>query len=206
MRAIAWVSRHPHPPSRSPSKRDIRVRPTRGAGGDASRRDSGSTRASGTRLTPLNARAPAAQVEVLSKLEELRSFKFFSLYNIDMLANCAYIGGAADECEFDACEVLPEEPAPLALMERDSSEREFELDSWARLDLPSEDYYDLEEYPEGYTAYDGSHVWEFIYDKLSFAGTENRTPSTRSSPWLRLASSTGFSPMPVWSIATRTTW
>ena len=38
-----------------------------------------------------------------------------------MLANCAYIGGAVDECEFDACEVLPEEPAPLDLRERDEA-------------------------------------------------------------------------------------
>ena len=88
-----------------------------------------------------------------------------------MLANCAYIGGAVDECEFDACEVLPEEPAPLDLLERDGGERTFELDAWARFDLPSEDYYDLEAYPEGYTAYDGSHVWRFIYDNLSFAGS-----------------------------------
>ena len=66
-----------------------------------------------------------------------------------MLANCAYIGGAVDECEFDACEVLPEEPAPLELLERDGGERTFELDAWARFDLPSEDYYDLEAYPEG---------------------------------------------------------
>ncbi|KAH8053347.1 ERO1-like protein [Aureococcus anophagefferens] len=112
-----------------------------------------------------------AENSVLSNLEELRSFKFFSLYSIDMLANCAYIGGAVDECEFDACEVLPEEPAPLDLLERDGGERTFELDAWARFDLPSEDYYDLEAYPEGYTAYDGSHVWRFIYDNLSFAGS-----------------------------------
>ena len=109
---------------------------------------------------------------MLSKLEELRSFAFFSQYSIDMLANCAYIGGAPDECEFDACEVLPEEPTPTAFLERDGVERPFELDSWARFDLPSEDYYDLESYPEGYTAYDGSHVWRFIYDNLSFGGTE----------------------------------
>ena len=63
------------------------------------------------------------------------------------------------------------QPAPLDLLERDGGERTFELDAWARFDLPSEDYYDLEAYPEGYTAYDGSHVWRFIYDNLSFAGS-----------------------------------
>ena len=53
-------------------------------------------------------------------------------------------------------------------MERDRKERGFELDAWARFDLPSEDYYDLEEYPEGYTGYDGSSVWKFLYENLTF--------------------------------------
>ena len=48
----------------------------------------------------------AADVTALSLLEEIRSLKFFSLYSIDLLANCAYLGGAPEECEFDACEVL----------------------------------------------------------------------------------------------------
>jgi len=114
----------------------------------------------------------AADVTVLSHLEELRSFKVFSLYSVDLLANCAYLGGELQECEFDACEVLPAEPVPTALMERDETERGFELDSWARFDLPSEDYYDLEEYPEGYTGYDGAHVWKFVYDKICFSEEE----------------------------------
>ena len=66
--------------------------------------------------------------------------KFFSLYSIDMLANCAYLGGALEECSFDACEVLPEEPVPQSVLDRDTHERGFELDAWARFDLPSEDY------------------------------------------------------------------
>ena len=48
----------------------------------------------------------AADVTALSLLEEIRGLKFFSLYSIDLLANCAYLGGAPEECEFDACEVL----------------------------------------------------------------------------------------------------
>ena len=48
----------------------------------------------------------AADVTALSLLEEIRSLKFFSLYSIDLLANCAYLGGAPEECEFDACEVF----------------------------------------------------------------------------------------------------
>ena len=110
----------------------------------------------------------AADVTALSLLEEIRGLKFFSLYSIDLLANCAYLGGAPEECEFDACEVLPVDPVPLHLMERDRKERGFELDAWARFDLPSEDYYDLEEYPEGYTGYDGSSVWKFLYENLTF--------------------------------------
>ena len=47
----------------------------------------------------------AADVTALSLLEEIRGLKFFSLYSIDLLANCAYLGGAPEECEFDACEV-----------------------------------------------------------------------------------------------------
>ena len=110
----------------------------------------------------------AADVTALSLLEEIRGHKFFSLYSIDLLANCAYLGGAPEECEFDACEVLPVDPVPLHLMERDRKERGFELDAWARFDLPSEDYYDLEEYPEGYTGYDGTSVWKFLYENLTF--------------------------------------
>ncbi|VEU42622.1 unnamed protein product [Pseudo-nitzschia multistriata] len=36
--------------------------------------------------------------------------------------------------------------------------------------MPSNDYYDLEEFPEGYTGYDGSEVWQFIHDKIGFTG------------------------------------
>ena len=34
--------------------------------------------------------------------------------------------------------------------------------------MPSEDYYDTEEFPEGYTAYDGSEVWRFIHERICF--------------------------------------
>lgn len=52
----------------------------------------------------------------------------------------------------------------------DLDEHEFELDGWARWDMPSEDYYDTEEFPEGYTAYDGSEVWRFIHGRICFDG------------------------------------
>jgi hypothetical protein len=44
------------------------------------------------------------------------------------------------------------------------------LDGWARWDMPSNDYYDLEEFPEGYTGYDGSDIWGFIHEKIAFKG------------------------------------
>lgn len=50
----------------------------------------------------------------------------------------------------------------------DLTEHQFELDGWARWDMPSEDYYDTEEFPEGYTAYDGSEVWRFIHERICF--------------------------------------
>ena len=55
----------------------------------------------------------------------------------------------------------------------DREECEFELDGWARWDMPSEDYYDIQEYAEGYTGYDGSDVWNFIHDRICFDGFEH---------------------------------
>jgi len=112
----------------------------------------------------------ASDIELLSLLDEARTLPFFSLFSIDMLANCAYLDGAPEECEFDSCEIVPVEPTPRALFDRDARERAFELDAWARMDPPSFDYYDLAAYPEGYTGYDGAHVWRFAYDELAFFG------------------------------------
>lgn len=52
----------------------------------------------------------------------------------------------------------------------DYAESEFEIDGWGRWDMPSNDYYDTEEFPEGYTGYDGSMIWEFIHERICFAG------------------------------------
>jgi hypothetical protein len=52
----------------------------------------------------------------------------------------------------------------------DFNEHEFEMDGWARWDMPSNDYYDTEEFPEGYTGYDGSMIWEFIHKRICFSG------------------------------------
>lgn len=116
----------------------------------------------------------AKELELLSVLSEVRGLPFFSQFSIDMLAGCAYLDEQPDECEFDTCEILPIEPIPKGLLDRDLTERTFELDSWARMDVPSEDYYDLADYPEGYTGYNGSHVWNFVYDKLAFKDESDR--------------------------------
>jgi hypothetical protein len=52
----------------------------------------------------------------------------------------------------------------------DFQEQEFEIDGWARWDMPSNDYYDTEEFPEGYTGYDGGEIWDFIHNRICFDG------------------------------------
>jgi len=34
--------------------------------------------------------------------------------------------------------------------------------------MPTEDYYDLDQFPEGFTAYDGSVIWKFIHNRIAF--------------------------------------
>lgn len=50
----------------------------------------------------------------------------------------------------------------------DVTEFEFDIDGWARWDMPSEDYYDILEFNEEFTNYDGSEVWNFIHSKIAF--------------------------------------
>lgn len=57
---------------------------------------------------------------------------------------------------------------PEKIRAADSSEYEFELDGWARWDMPTEDYYDISAFPEGYTGYDGREVWNFIHNRICF--------------------------------------
>ena len=38
--------------------------------------------------------------------------------------------------------------------------------------MPSEDYYDLEVFPEAYTGYDGAEIWSFIHNRICFEGYE----------------------------------
>ena len=59
---------------------------------------------------------------------------------------------------------------PKAIRVKDMEESDFELDGWARWDMPSEDYYDTQAFQEGYTGYDGAEVWKFIHNKICFEG------------------------------------
>ena len=61
---------------------------------------------------------------------------------------------------------------PPLIRSVDHSEHDFELDGWARWDMPSEDYYDTQVFPEAYTGYDGSDVWNFIHNRICFAKYE----------------------------------
>lgn len=47
-------------------------------------------------------------------------------------------------------------------------ENSFDLDGWSRWDMPTSDYYDTRTFPDGYTGYDGSEVWEFIHERICF--------------------------------------
>jgi len=74
------------------------------------------------------------------------------------------------ECYSETCEVYPrdDDEIPEALRSNDYNEHEFDIDGWARWDMPSNDYYDLEQFPEGYTGYDGSSIWGYIHEKICF--------------------------------------
>lgn len=108
-------------------------------------------------------------------LDSLRHYPYFRLYSCDMLGSCEYMPQELFECYSQSCEIYPidEEDVPLDIMEVDAKEHDFELDGWARWDMPSEDYYDTDQFPEEYTGYDGSTVWEFIHEKICFKVSDN---------------------------------
>ena len=63
---------------------------------------------------------------------------------------------------------LLDEEVPPTIKEVDGRQHDFELDGWVRWDMPSEDYYDVFENREAYTAYDGGMIWSFIHNKICF--------------------------------------
>jgi len=121
-----------------------------------------------TALAIKQVRAQNSRLQPL--LSELRNRAFFSYYAVDLLASCSYMPTSEAPCDLDACEIDPAEDVPPAMVERDENEYEFELDSWARWDMPSDytEYYSLAQTPHGYTEYDGSRIWRFIHQKICF--------------------------------------
>uniref|UniRef100_A0A7S4QTG6 Endoplasmic reticulum oxidoreductin 1 n=1 Tax=Ditylum brightwellii TaxID=49249 RepID=A0A7S4QTG6_9STRA len=113
--------------------------------------------------------------ELESLLEELRSQDFFRLYSVDMLASCEYMPQELFECYTESCEIYPidEEDIPDKIRIKDYDEHDFEMDGWARWDMPSDDYYDVAQFPEEFTGYDGSDVWRFIHARICFYDNDN---------------------------------
>lgn len=117
-------------------------------------------------ITAINAALPS----LTALLSDLRTLPYFRLYSVDMLASCEYIPQELFECYSESCEIYPvdDEEVPPPIKTVDFAEHEFELDGYARWDMPSQDYYDTMTFPEDYTGYDGSDVWRFIHDRIGF--------------------------------------
>jgi len=111
---------------------------------------------------------------LFEKLDKLREQSFFRLYSVDMLASCEYIPQELTECYSETCEIYPvdEEEVPDNIRVVDHDEHDFEIDGWGRWDMPTEDYYDTQEFKEDYTAYNGAEVWNFIHNRICFDGYE----------------------------------
>lgn len=118
-------------------------------------------------------------------LSELRSLPYFRLYSCDMLASCEYIPQDLFECYTESCEIYPvdDEDVPDDIKRADFDEHEFELDGWARWDMPSDDYYDTSQFPEDYTGYDGADVWRFIHDRIGFHDGAVATDEYDADDW-----------------------
>eukprot|EP00978_Attheya_sp_CCMP212_P006614 scaffold15327_cov58-Attheya_sp.AAC.4 len=127
-----------------------------------------------TELLPGMDAIMAQNEELWEMLDDLRDKPYFRLYSVDMLASCEYMPQELFECYSETCEIYPvdEEEIPSRLKEVDDDEHDFELDGWARWDMPSDDYYDMLQFPEGFTGYDGSEVWRFIHDRIGFHDDE----------------------------------
>lgn len=110
--------------------------------------------------------------ELYNNLEALREAPYFRLYSVDILASCEYMPQELFECYTEGCEILPinEEDVPGNILGVDQQEAIFELDGWGRWDMLIGDYYDIQDYPEGYTGYDGSSIWNYIHNRICFAG------------------------------------
>ena len=99
-----------------------------------------------------------------------------------MLASCEYLPQELGECVSESCEVYPidEEEVPSNIIDVDRREWAFDLDGWARWDMPSEDYYDTQDFQESYTSYDGREVWDFVHAKIEFPANTATEDSWRN--------------------------
>ncbi|KAL3778717.1 hypothetical protein ACHAW5_006114 [Stephanodiscus triporus] len=118
-------------------------------------------------------------------LAELRSLPYFRLFSVDMLASCEYLPQELFECYTESCEIYPADDGdvPNDIRSADSEEHDFELDGWARWDMPSDDYYDTLLFPEDYTGYDGSDVWRFIHERIGFHGGDMGADEYDADDW-----------------------
>jgi len=125
-------------------------------------------------------------------LSELRELPYFRYYSVDMLASCEYIPQELFECYSQTCEIYPVDEidedsgkpiVPENIRILDVQEFDFDIDGWARWDMPSEDYYDLVQFQEEFTNYDGSEVWKFIHSKIAFAEVDQ--DATEAESWKR---------------------
>lgn len=127
-----------------------------------------------------------AALPTLSPLfAELQSLPYFRLYSCDMLASCEYVPQDLFECYTETCEIYPvdDEKVPSDIKNADFEEHEFELDGWARWDMPSDDYYDTLLFPEDYTGYDGADIWRFIHDRIGFHDGAMSTDEYDADDW-----------------------
>jgi len=108
--------------------------------------------------------------ELFKSLESMRDAPYFRLFSVDILASCEYLPQELFECYTEGCEILPvdEEDIPENICQKDKQETDFELDGWGRWDMPTDDYYDIQDYQEGYTGYDGRDVWTYIHQRICF--------------------------------------
>lgn len=111
---------------------------------------------------------------ITEQMKKLQGSPYFRLFCVDILASCEYMPQELFECYSETCEVYPidDDVVPENIRGDDSLDHDFELDGWARWDMPSNDYYDLNEFPDDYTGYDGSDIWEYIHGKICFDGYE----------------------------------
>ena len=121
-------------------------------------------------LTPGISAIDASNVRLKDMLDGLRDKDSFRLYSCDMLGSCEYMPQELFECYSESCEIYPvdDEEIPETIKAADSHEHDFDLDGWARWDMPSDDYYSTTQFPEEFTGYDGSEVWQFIHSRICF--------------------------------------